>query len=114
MSDIQKDLKANGVHEQDLIHGISVARPRRPGSELQNSGTKRHGKVLSVEEKELLDQMMLEGMRGEQKGVSRIEEIPKLRQTLGEIAKEQGQNERGGNIEDASVPAPQADLVYLL
>ena len=111
LSDIQKDLKANGVHEQDLINGISVARPRRPGSELQNSGTKRHGKVLSVEEKELLDQMMLEGMRGEQKGVSRIEEIPKL---LGEIAKEQGQNERGGNIEDASVPAPQADLVYLL
>ena len=80
LSDIQRGVEANGVPEQDWT-GISVARPMRPGSGLQDGGSKRHGKVLSVEEKEFLDQMMLEGMRGEQMEASNFEEMPEIPQT---------------------------------
>ena len=114
-SDIRRDLEANGVVEEDWIHRISVARPRRGGSGLQDAETKRHGKVLSVEEKELLDQMMVRGVRGEQKEASLIEEKPDVSRTPAVlIAKDQSQGEKGKTVEYTSIAAPAADLVHLL
>ena len=69
LSDIQQDLKAKGVPEEDWTPAIAVPRPRRPDSS-GDLGDKRHGKVISVEEKGLLDQMLLEGMRDEAKAES--------------------------------------------
>ena len=113
LSDIQRDFETNGIQEQDWTHRIPVTRPRRPGSGLRNSETKRQGKVLSVEEKELLDQMMLEEMRGEQKEPSLFEEMPKVPQNL-VAAKDQSHNKKGETVEHASIGVLTADLVHLL
>jgi hypothetical protein len=108
LSDIQRDFKTN--KEQDWTHRIPVTRPRRPGSGLRNTETKRQGKVLSIEEKDLLDQMMLEWMRREQ---NRFEEMPKVPQDS-VVAKDQSHNKKGETVEDASIGILTADLVNLL
>jgi hypothetical protein len=67
LSDIQGIIEANGVPEGDWTHRLADPRPRRPGSGLQDIGSKRRGKVVSGVEKECLDQMFLEELREEQK-----------------------------------------------
>ena len=69
LSDIQRDLKANGIPEQEWTPGIAVPRPRRPNSGV-DVGNKRNAMLLSVEEKGLLNEMLLESMREEAKAQS--------------------------------------------
>ena len=68
LSDIQKDLKSKGIPEEEWTPAIAVPRPRRPNS--GDLASRRHGKVISMEDKGLLDQMLLEGMREEAKSES--------------------------------------------
>jgi hypothetical protein len=59
LSDIERDLEASGVPEEKWAKPI-VPRPR-PRLSIHNVGSNRHGRVLSTEEKNLLQKMILEG-----------------------------------------------------
>lgn len=66
LSEIESDLIANGVPKSLWTKPLNIAR-KRPLSTNRELGDRRHGKVVSVEEKDLLDKMMLDNMRKEQK-----------------------------------------------
>lgn len=115
LSDIQRDLEASGVPEEQWVHGIAVAFPRRPGSGLQDSASKRHGKVISIQEQEDLNEM-LNPMRVERRQPSVVEKVVRRPQSgprekiAGNLSGQEIQNEK--KVEDASIVVPP--LQYFL
>jgi hypothetical protein len=113
LSDIQRDLQANGIPEQEWTPGIAVPRPRRPNSGV-DVGNKRHGKVLSGVEQGLLDQMLLESMREEAKAESSHEIGPEgpTGQPISGKGKPAGysKSDAGIEVEHDVKPAPDAAI----
>jgi hypothetical protein len=66
LSEIQQDLIDHGIPKREWTTGLSI-RKIRPISNSRDIGERRHGRVVSVEEKELLDKMIMEHMREEHK-----------------------------------------------
>ena len=118
-SDIQGNIEANGVPKGDWTHGIADPRPRRPGSDLQDFGSKRLGKVVSGVEKECLDQMFLGGIREEQKEVSVLESAisPPMsinKESASDLDGGRNQIENETGIKDTSIAvAPPATTAVL-
>jgi len=67
LEEIQADLVRNGVPREEWTQPLNIKPKKRPLSMTKDIGDRRHGKIVSVEEKDLLDKMMLEQMREESK-----------------------------------------------
>lgn len=65
LTEIYADLEKNGIARVDWVKALNTKAKARPASEPQDIGTKRHGKVLSVGEKQLLQDMFVEGIHQE-------------------------------------------------
>lgn len=67
LAEIQQDLIDYGIPKREWVKPLNIPKTKRPLSDQNRIGDKRHGRVVSVGDQKLLDKMLMGEMREEQK-----------------------------------------------